>query len=121
VEGFLRPRRFWAGLALGFILMGTVVVPVKLVAQEAAAEVTKRKVKTRISPEYSGLARQMKVTGKVKNEVTISPDGHVTGSRTVGGNPLLVAASLDASKNGASSPARKKRRKSSSSISAANS
>jgi TonB family protein len=40
----------------------------------------------------------MNVTGKVKIEVTISPDGHVTSTKVVGGSPLLVGAALDALK-----------------------
>jgi TonB family protein len=94
----LRPRGILAGLGLVLILGASASVPVRTPAQEAASEVTKRKVKTRVTPEYTDLARQMKATGKVKIEVTISPDGRVTSTRTVGGNPILVAASLDALK-----------------------
>jgi TonB family protein len=94
----LTPRGVLAGLALFLILGASGSAPIRVSAQEAAAEVAKRKVKTRVQPEYSALARQMKVTGKAKIEVTISPDGRVTSTRTVGGNPLLVASSLEALK-----------------------
>jgi TonB family protein len=100
----LRPWGKWArlnsasGLALALVFSGIAIAPRKATAQEVAAEVTKRKVKTRVSPEYSALARQMKATGKVKIEVTISPDGRVTSTRTVGGSPVLVSASLEALK-----------------------
>jgi TonB family protein len=40
----------------------------------------------------------MNVTGKVKIEVTISTDGRVTGTKVVGGSPVLVGAALDAIK-----------------------
>jgi TonB family protein len=76
-------------------------------AQDQSAEVPKRKVKTRVNPEYSQLARQMKATGKVKIEVTISPDGRVTSTRTVGGSPLLVASCLEALKKYRFEPAPK--------------
>jgi TonB family protein len=40
----------------------------------------------------------MNVTGKVKIEVVITPDGHVKSTRVVGGHPLLVQACQDAVK-----------------------
>ena len=40
----------------------------------------------------------MNVTGKVKIEVTISPDGRVTSTKVVGGSPLLVGSAIDAIK-----------------------
>ena len=68
-------------------------------AQEAAATATSaRKTKTKVSPEYPALARQLNVTGRVKLEVTIAADGHVVSTRTVGGSPLLVSAATDAVK-----------------------
>jgi TonB family protein len=36
------------------------------------------------------------LSGKVRVEVTVSPDGRVKGTRVIGGNPLLAAAALDA-------------------------
>ena len=67
--------------------------------QEAgAAAATSRKPKTKVTPEYPALARQLNVTGKVKLEVTIAADGHVVSARTIGGSPLLVGAATDAIK-----------------------
>ena len=67
--------------------------------QEAAATGTAaRKAKTKITPEYPALARQMNVSGKVKLEITIAADGHVISARTIGGSPLLVGAATDAVK-----------------------
>ena len=66
--------------------------------QESAAESTTRKVRTKTAPEYPALARQLNVTGKVKLEVTISPDGRVINARTVGGSPLLVPPATEAVK-----------------------
>jgi TonB family protein len=67
-------------------------------AQEATAASTARKVRTKTSPEYPLLARQLNVTGKVKLEVTIAADGHVVSTRTIGGSPLLVGPASDAVK-----------------------
>lgn len=104
----MRPRGLWGKLlgllgsvfvlGLVFVSVEVAAVPLRLAAQETPVEVTKRKVKTRVAPEYSALARQMKASGKVKIEVTISTDGRVTSTRTVGGSPILVAASVDALK-----------------------
>jgi TonB family protein len=66
--------------------------------QESTAESNSRKVRTKAAPEYPALARQLNVSGKVKLEVTISPDGRVTSARTVGGSPLLVAPATEAVK-----------------------
>jgi TonB family protein len=66
--------------------------------QEPAADTAVRKVRTKTAPEYPALARQLNVTGKVKLEVTISADGRVTNTRTVGGSPLLVPPATEAVK-----------------------
>ena len=67
-------------------------------AQSGSTDESKRKVKTKTAPVYPELARRMNVTGKVKIEVVITPDGHVKSTRVVGGHPLLVQACQDAVK-----------------------
>jgi TonB family protein len=67
-------------------------------AQSSTTDEGKRKVKTKVAPAYPELARRMNVTGKVKIEVVITPDGHVKSTRVVGGHPLLVQACQDAVK-----------------------
>jgi len=96
-----------AALALALVLGGTFAVSPKARAQEAAADTNKRKVKSRVFPEYPALAKQLKATGKVKIEVTIAADGHVTNTRVVGGSPLLVTAASDAAKKWRFEPAAK--------------
>lgn len=68
-------------------------------AQQATVEEGKRKVKTRVVPTVPELARRMNITGKVKIEVVIAPDGRVKTSRAVGGHPILVQSCLDAVKD----------------------
>jgi TonB family protein len=41
----------------------------------------------------------MSVSGRVKLEVVITPDGHVKSTRVVGGHPILVQACQDAVKD----------------------
>lgn len=67
-------------------------------AQQASTDEGKRKIKTKTSPTYPELARRMNVSGKVKIEVIITPDGHVRSTRVIGGHPLLVQSCQDAVK-----------------------
>ena len=94
-------------IGLASLLGGSAIVPRKAFAQDTAAEAGKRKVRTKVSPEYPPLARQMNVTGKVKIEATVAADGHVTSTKVVGGSPLLINAALDAVKQWRFEPATK--------------
>lgn len=67
-------------------------------AQTGTTDESKRKVKIKTTPAYPDLARRMNVTGKVKIEVVITPDGRVKATRVIGGHPLLVQACQDAVK-----------------------
>jgi len=87
-----------AGLGLVVLLGGPLASPTKTYSQDASSEAAKRKVKSRVMPDYPTLAKQMRVTGKVKIETTIAADGHVSSTKVVGGSPLLVSAALDAVK-----------------------
>src|SRR5216684_1466185 len=77
----------WKKLALAtsaaFILSGA-----SGFAQSGSTDESKRKVKTKTLPLYPDLAKRMNVTGKVKIEVVITPEGRVKSSRVVGGTPL---------------------------------
>jgi TonB family protein len=66
--------------------------------QSAMTDEGKRKVKSKVAPAYPDLAKRMNVTGKVKIEVVITPDGRVKSTRVIGGHPLLVQACQDAVK-----------------------
>jgi TonB family protein len=79
--------------AIASILLGAVGF-----AQMGTTDEGKRKVKTRVAPVYPELAKRMNVTGKVKIEVVITPEGHVKSTRVVGGHPLLVQTCQDAVK-----------------------
>jgi TonB family protein len=49
-------------------------------------------------PEYSAIARQMHVTGKVEIDLVVGADGAVEDVRIISGNPLLSAAAVTAAK-----------------------
>jgi TonB family protein len=86
-------RRLALAASLVALLSGSTAL-----AQSSTTDESKRKVKTRVAPIYPELAKRMNVTGKVKIEVVITPDGHVKSTRVVGGHPLLVQACQDAVK-----------------------
>ena len=67
-------------------------------AQTGTTDESRRKVKSKTTPAYPDLAKRMNVSGKVKIEVVITPDGRVKSTRVVGGHPLLVQACQDAVK-----------------------
>jgi len=57
-----------------------------------------RKVKTSVKPDYPQIARQMRVTGTVRLEATVAPDGKVRDTKVIGGSPLLVQEAVTAVK-----------------------
>ena len=70
----------------------------------AQGELT-RKTKTRVSPAYPVLAKKMNITGTVKVLVVVSANGNVKDTKVVGGNPVLVNATMDALKKWKFEPA----------------
>jgi TonB family protein len=64
-------------------------------AQQAAVEEGKRKAKYKPDPQYPILARRLSLTGKVKIEIVVAPDGHVKSTRALGGHPMIDQSSLD--------------------------
>jgi len=94
----MRPKSPFAAFCLGLMLSGSFALPRGVFAQESAAEGAKRKVRTRVTPDFPPLAKEMHMNGKVKIEATVSPEGRVTSTKVVGGSPVLVPAAVDAAK-----------------------
>ena len=84
-------RKVLVGLALSAVLGAHA-------SAQSGSEESKRKVKTKVAPVYPELAKRMNVSGKVKIEVIITPDGRVKSTRALGGHPLLVQSCIDAVK-----------------------
>lgn len=91
----METRKILAPFAVTVLLSAIFLLPPAF-SQESQA---KRKVSHRIVPDYPALARQMNITGKVKIEVTVAPDGHVKATHSLGGSPLLLDAATRAVKN----------------------
>lgn len=94
-----RGKRFISAVAVSLLALSIAS------AQQASVEEGKRKAKSRTSPQYSDLARRMGLSGKVRIELVIAPDGHVKSSRAIGGHPVLVQSCLDAVKDWKFEPA----------------
>ena len=92
-------KRLLTAVAVAFLIAGMAS------GQTSSIEDSKRKIKFKTNPQYSDLARRMSLSGKVKIELVIAPDGHVKSSRAVGGHPLLVQSCIDAVKDWKFEPA----------------
>ena len=57
-----------------------------------------RKVKSSVKPIYPEVARQLHITGTVRLEATVAPDGKVRDTRVLGGSPMLVQEATSAVK-----------------------
>jgi TonB family protein len=95
-EGMRSMRLAWLKKTILAATAATFLTGSLGLAQTSTTDEGKRKVKTKVSPAYPELARRMSVSGKVKIEVVITPDGHVRSTRVVGGHPLLVQSCQDA-------------------------
>jgi TonB family protein len=84
------------GWAIALLLGGACAAPYTARAQNVSADSSGRKVRSKVVPAYPDIARSAHITGKVKIEATIAADGHVAGTRVVGGSPVLVNAAIEA-------------------------
>jgi TonB family protein len=89
-------------LAVTAIVMGAGVV--RLPAQAPQNEIIRR-AKSKVQPDYPELAKKMNITGSVKIEVVVSPNGTVKDAKIVGGHPVLATAALEAAKKWRFEPA----------------
>ena len=97
-------RRFAAAL-IAVVAVLAALGPGWVGAQTAQSEDLVRRAKSRVQPMYPELARKMGISGTVKIEVTVAPNGTVKEARIVGGHPVLAQAALDAAKKWRFEPA----------------
>jgi len=79
--------------------------PCRASGQGAQSEEMVRRAKTKVQPAYPELARKMNISGTVKIEVTVAPNGTVKEARVVGGHPVLANAALEAARKWRFEPA----------------
>ena len=85
-------------------LLALALTPLGGQAQQGQDEIS-RKAKNKVQAVYPELARKMNLTGTVKVEVVVLPNGTVKGARVLGGHPVLANAALDAVKKWRFEPA----------------
>ena len=51
---------------------------------------------SKVQPEYTPIARQMKVAGSVEIEAVVDASGKVESAKAVSGNPILTQSSVNA-------------------------
>lgn len=73
----------------------SLVLPRTSLAQQPQTEVH-RKALQKITPDYPGLARTMKLSGVVRLSVDVAPNGKVVSAQVLGGHPLLAQVAVDA-------------------------
>jgi TonB family protein len=80
----------------------TVVVALSLLflllnfSVSAQDSMSSRKVVNKVQPTYPPLARDMRISGNVKVEAVVSPNGTVKTVDIKGGHPVLAQAAADA-------------------------
>ena len=74
--------------------MAALALVVALAIPVGAAD--NRAVKSRVAPVYPEMAKRMRISGEVRLEVTVDPEGKVTGVKKVSGNTMLSTAAEDA-------------------------
>ncbi len=85
----------WLGRGWSFLLKaGAGLLLATLVLPCRAAD--ERAVKAKVPPVYPELAKRMRVSGVVKMEATVDPEGKVTAVKTVSGNHSLSEAAEEA-------------------------
>jgi protein TonB len=62
------------------------------------AQASDRKVKTKVQPDYPDIARKMGLSGTVRLQIVVAPNGVVKDTKVIGGHPILVNAAVDAVK-----------------------
>ena len=85
--------------ALASLAMALFLTAVNLPAQET------RKVISNPAPRYPELAKNLHVSGVVKVQIVIAPDGKIISTKVLGGHPLLVSSVEETLKNWKYAPA----------------
>lgn len=86
------------------VLLGLITVPSAVSADtqrgqtETGESQSTRKVVNKVIPQYPATARNMSLSGTVKLEVVVLPNGAVKSIEVRGGNPLFVQAAQKAAR-----------------------
>jgi len=86
------PRPATALLAL---LLGVVIFPPFSALAQDQPE-AQRKIVSKVVPVYPELARKLQISGTVRVEAVVAPNGKVKFTTVLGGSPVLAMAAVDA-------------------------
>lgn len=89
----LAGKRLWV-----FVCLALVVTLVPLNGAKAQSDTSGRKIRSKVAPVYPDIARKMSISGVVRMQVVVEPNGTLKEAKVVGGHPLLVNAAMDAVK-----------------------
>ncbi len=94
--------------AIGYVSASASTVGVKVLEVVPEASRAERALLTRVEPEYPETLRQIGISGIVRIQVTISPQGSVEAVTLLGGNPILGESAMKAARQWiyAAAPAR---------------
>jgi TonB family protein len=98
----LKPAFF---LLTASLLLWNLPVAPGVALQTSQPQANTRKLKFRVPPEYPEIARKMNIQGVARVLLTVAPDGRVVDVKELGGNPVLVAALVQAVKKWKYEPA----------------
>ncbi len=84
-----------AAAALLTLLLGAVVFSPSLALAQDQPE-AKRKIVSKVLPVYPELARKMQISGTVRVEAVVAPNGKLKFTTVIGGSPVLAVAAVDA-------------------------
>lgn len=88
--------RLWIRAALLTMCASLLLASGPLVRAQQDQPEGKRKIVTKVIPVYPGLARKMGISGSVKIEALVLPNGSVKSTETLGGHPVLAQAAVEA-------------------------
>lgn len=88
--------RLWRGVGLVAVCCAILVMsdPASRAQQEQPE--SHRKLVNKVVPVYPSLAQRMGISGSVKIEAVVSPNGTVKSAGILGGHPVLAQAGVDA-------------------------
>ena len=88
VGGLMRLRRW--------VLLVAFCAVLSIAARAQDSSDVHRKMVNRVVPSYPSLAQKMGISGSVKIEAVVAPNGTVKSTDILGGHPVLAQAGLDA-------------------------
>jgi TonB family protein len=81
--------------AITFVVLCAMGLNLPALAQQDQPE-SRRKMVTKVVPNYPSLAQKMGIAGSVKIEAVVAPNGAVKSAGVLGGHPVLAQAGMDA-------------------------